>query len=83
MARNLFAGATFGPDALNAMYKAFDEAWARVEHHFDGSPSSIEAARRTLANAILSVASDDSRDPEELMNLGLQAMALHYRFKAY
>jgi hypothetical protein len=79
MAHNLFAGATFGPVALKVIYKAFDEAWARIEHHFDDSPSARETARRLLANAILSVATDESRDPEALMNLGLQAMALHYR----
>jgi len=32
-----------------------------------------------LANAILSVAREDSRDSEELKNLGLQSMAMHYR----
>jgi hypothetical protein len=32
--------------------------------------------RLTLANAILEVAREDSRDSDELKNAGLQAMAL-------
>jgi hypothetical protein len=79
MAHNLFAGAIFGPVALKVIYRAFDDAWGRIERHFDDSPSARETARRQLADAILSVATDECRDAEALMNLGLQAMALHYR----
>lgn len=38
-------------------------------------PVVIEAARLKLANAVLSVASDDSRDVEALTRATLQAMA--------
>ena len=39
----------------------------------------IEAARLKLANALLSVARDDSRDPDSLKRQALQVMALSYR----
>jgi len=41
-------------------------------------PTEIEAARLTLASAILSVTDNSSRDVETLKHLGLQAMARKY-----
>ena len=78
-ARALLDGASFGPDALKAIGRAFDLAWAGIASNFEGDPIIREAARIALANAILSVASDDSRDVEVLKTAGLQAMALNYK----
>ena len=78
-ARALIDGASFGPDALTAVSQAFDQAWAQIASHFGGDPSVTDAARIALANAILSVASDDSRDVEVLKNAGLQVMAINYK----
>jgi len=78
-ARALIDGASFGPDALKAVSQAFDQAWAQIASHFGGDPNVTDAARIALANAILSVASDDSRDVDVLKNAGLQVMAINYK----
>jgi hypothetical protein len=58
---------------------AFDDAWRAIEGNFGDDPRDIEMARLKLANAVLSMASEDSRDAEALKNDALQAMALDYR----
>jgi hypothetical protein len=78
-ARALIDGAAFGPDALRAIGQAFDMAWAEIASDFAGDPVVTEGARLTLANAILSVASEDSRDVDILKNAVLQAMARKYQ----
>jgi hypothetical protein len=78
-ARQLIDGASYGPNALKAMGQAFDEAWRTIEGNFGGNPSDIERARTRLAEALLSVATEDSHDVRALKNGALQAMALRYR----
>jgi len=78
-ARSLIDGASYGPDALKASGRAFDEAWAQIAGNFGSDPVVIDAARLKLANALLSVADDDSRDVEVLRQAALQRMALDYR----
>ena len=73
-ARQLIDGASFGPDALKAIGDAFDAAWAEISGGFGTHPVVIEAARLKLANAVLSVASEDSRDVEALKRGALQVM---------
>jgi len=74
-ARQLIDNASFGPDALKAIGDAFDAAWAEIASGYGTDPLVIEAARLKLANAVLSVASDDSRDVDALKRAALQAMA--------
>jgi hypothetical protein len=78
-ARQLIDGASFGPDALKAIGAAFDAAWAEIANDFRTDPVEIEAARLRLANAVLSVAFEDSRDVQVLKQAALQRMALDYR----
>ena len=78
-ARQLIDGASYGPDALKAIGQAFDEAWANSAGNFGDDPSDIERARLKLASALLSVASEDSRDVEVLKKAALQIMAINYR----
>jgi hypothetical protein len=59
--------------------KAFDQRWAEIAYHFVGKPVVRDGARVALANAILSVASDDSRDVEVLTKAALQVMARNYK----
>jgi hypothetical protein len=66
-----------GPDALKAVTQAFDAAWAEIAPRFHDQ-TQIESARLSLASAILSIASDDSRDVEVLKRAGLQALARDY-----
>jgi hypothetical protein len=78
-ARHLIDNASFGPEALKAIGDAFDTAWREIAGNFGNDPRDIELARVRLANAVLSVACDESRDVEALKNGALQALALAYR----
>jgi hypothetical protein len=78
-ARALIQNASFGPDALKAIGQAFDAAWADIEGNFGEEPERVAAARLKLANAMLAVADNDSRDVRVLKNAALQAMAKDYR----
>ena len=77
-ARALINGAAFGPEALKVVCQAFDDAWRDIEANFGNDPPDIEFARVKLANAVLSMAHEDSRDVKALKNGALQAMALDY-----
>jgi len=78
-ARQLIDCASFGPDALKAINQAFDAAWLAIAAHFGNDPAQIDIARYELATALLSIASDDSRDVEVLKKAALNQMALQYR----
>ena len=80
-ARQLIEGASFGPETLKVMGEAFDAAWAEIAGNFGSDPEDTEKARLRLANAMLSVAKEDSRDVEALKRAALQRMALDYRKK--
>jgi hypothetical protein len=70
----LIAGSSLGPEALITVRKAFDNAWAEVAGRFN-DVGQREAARLSLATAILSVATNEHRDVETLKQAGLQALA--------
>jgi hypothetical protein len=78
-ARRLIDGASFGPDTLKVVGQAFDEAWAEISGHFGTIPIEVESARLRLAEAMLSIAIEDSTDVAALKAGALQAMALDYR----
>jgi len=78
-ARQLIDGASFGPDALQAISEAFDAAWSEIADRFRNDPADIDNARYKLATALLSIASEDSRDVKVLKKAALQRMALDYR----
>ena len=75
----LIDGASYGPEALRAIGQAFDDAWRAIAGNFGNDPRDIELARVKLANAVLSVACEDSRDVEVLKTAALETMALAYR----
>jgi hypothetical protein len=72
-------GVSCGPDTLKAMCEAFDQAWAEIAGNIGSSQ--IESARTTLAEVMLSIATEaeDSTDVAMLKARALQAMALYYR----
>jgi hypothetical protein len=76
-ARRLIEGASFGPEALKVIGKAFDLTWADVENAFP-TPLAKKAARLTIANAILANATDESCDVEELRTHGHRALMKVY-----
>ena len=67
---------SYGPEILQVLRKAFDDAWREVSSGFE--PPMAEAARYTLVQAILAYASPDSTDSEELKNQALRIMAFNY-----
>lgn len=81
-ARHLIDSASYGPEALKVIGQAFDEVWRDIAGNFGDDPRDIELARLKLANALLSVACEESQDVEALKNGALQAMALGYRERA-
>jgi hypothetical protein len=78
-ARQLIDGASFGPDTLKALGQAFDEAWQDIAGNFGDDPQDVEQARTKLANALLSIADEDTRNVDVLKRAALQRMALDYR----
>src|SRR5262245_639448 len=77
--KRLIDGASFGPNALEAIHTAFDAAWAEIVGHFRGDGGSVRAARCRLAKAPRSAGSMDSREPEALTQAARRTMALDYR----
>jgi hypothetical protein len=65
-ARYVIGNAVFGPDVLKVVFKAFDDAWEEVRPSVSMRSISLEAARLSLANIVLSMATEDSRDPDQL-----------------
>jgi hypothetical protein len=73
-ARQLIDNASFGPDALKVIGDAFDAAWAEIAGWFGTDPVVIEAARLRLADAVLSVSSENRHEVEALKSAALQRM---------
>ena len=71
----LIENASFGPDALKVMGRAFDEAWQTIGGNFGDDPNKVEAARTKLATALLAVANDQSTDAEALKRAAIQIVA--------
>jgi hypothetical protein len=76
-ARRLIEGSDFSPETLKVIYRAFDEAWAEVSHHFGEDRHAHE--RKRLAHAVLAIAREDSMDVDQLKADALQVYALSYR----
>ena len=72
-------GASFGPDALKAICRAFDIAWRAIAKQFAGDQAKAEAVRIALANCLLSLADEDSRDVEVLATAALDSLAVEQR----
>ena len=73
-AREIIEGASYGPEALKAIGRAFDEAWASIAGNF--SDDQVATARLRLANALLAVARNNSRDVETMKREALDRMRL-------
>jgi len=74
VARQLIDDAAFGHDTLRALAQAFDEVWSEIADRFGTHLVVIETARLELADTLLSIASEESRDVEVLKCFALQAM---------
>jgi hypothetical protein len=75
-ALRIIEGASFGPDVLEVVRKAFDTAGNDIFHCF--SPEEYEEARAVLAKAVLMAARDDATDPQPLRECGVLVMKSRY-----
>jgi hypothetical protein len=71
-AKQLIEGGAYRPDTLKAMTEDFDSAWAIIADRYTDQ---IEAGRLAFAEAMLSIACEDSTDARVLISVALQAMA--------
>lgn len=71
--RRLVEGSSFTSETLSVIFQAFDEAWGGVAAQFTDDPLD---ARERLAHAVLLVAREDSRDPEQLKEEALKIFML-------
>lgn len=71
-ARMLLGSATFAPETLKTVYKAFDAAWERISPGVANPPEAVEAARMKLAEAVIVTA----RELDEFDAAGLADIAL-------
>jgi hypothetical protein len=63
--------APYDPDTLKVLFQAFDEVWTTLAPRYGDDQPAIEAARITLANIVLSLSKDDSRDVARLKGAAL------------
>jgi hypothetical protein len=78
-ARAIIGGANFDPNTLKIVYAAFDNAWDEIASQVSSRPDAIEAARLRLAEIVLSLARNGSRDAEALRDAAVNAMNLQKR----
>ena len=62
----MFPAASYDPDTLDALTRAFDEAWEDIQAMVGPRPLDAEAVRSVLARRILAAAADGERDPRRL-----------------
>ena len=68
------ADASYGPDTLKVLFQAFDEAWKEVAPRTSQDEMAVEAARLKLASIVLTVATSESRDAEQIKSAALILM---------
>jgi hypothetical protein len=73
-ARRLIANASYDPDQLKALGKAFDDAWDRFSPNVSSRAEAVEAARLKLAEIILGLAKKGNVDPRWLADTAVQMM---------
>ena len=73
-ARTLIADSSYGPDTLKVLFQAFDEAWKEIAPRTSQDEVAVEAARLKLASIVLIVATNESRDAEQIKNTALILM---------
>jgi len=67
------------PQCVDAISQAFDTAWQEIAGNFGDHTQRIKAPCFRLANAVLSIADEDTRNVQVLKRVALLRMALDYR----
>jgi hypothetical protein len=78
-ARQLIGGATFPSDVLKVIFEAFDDAWAEVGPSISSRPEAVEAARLSLAEIVLSLATSDPIERDALKDTAVRAFCIKHR----
>ena len=74
-ARALIGSASYEPEQLKALYRAFDTAWEQIEPGVGDSPVAMQAARMKLAETVLSAAGGlEEFDANGLADIAVQRM---------
>jgi hypothetical protein len=73
-ARALIGGASFDPNTLKVLYKAFDDAWEEIAPEVSGRPQAIEAARIKLAEIVVGLAHNGTVVAEAITKAAVEAM---------
>ena len=71
----MFTAASYDADTLDALTRAFDEAWVDIQAMVGPRPLDAEAVRSVLARRILAAAADGERDPRRLKLIALGIIA--------
>lgn len=70
--RHLVRATSFEPDALRAIFRAFDDAWGEIAPKIRTEPIAVERARTSLAGIVLGLAANT----EPTAPNGLRALAV-------
>jgi hypothetical protein len=73
-ARQAIASASYGPEQLKALGRAFDDAWQQIAPTVSKRPRAVEAARLKLADVILGLARKGNLDARWLADTAVQVM---------
>jgi hypothetical protein len=73
-ARQLLAKAIYDPGELKIIGKAFDDAWEQVAPEVSSRPEAIEAARLKLAEIVISLTKNGTKDPQQLTDSAVSLM---------
>ena len=71
----MFPAASYDPDTLDALTRAFDEAWEDIQAMVGPRPLDAEAVRSVLARRILAAVADGERDPRRLKLIAMGIIA--------
>ena len=74
-AGRLIAEAAFDPAQLNAIRKAFDDAWDQIAPNVGSRAEAVEAGRLRLATIVLNAAKRGILEPKQLTNEALRLMS--------
>lgn len=74
--RRISDSSTFEPAVLEVVQAAYDQAWVLIADKF--SANEAGAARDQLADAVMSVARENSVDVTMLRDAGVRVMTQHY-----
>jgi len=73
-ARRRIESASYGPDQLEALGKAFDDAWARIAPNTSSRRQDIEAARFAVADIVLGRAKHGDFDTQSVADSAVKLL---------